>query len=772
MIAATLLLALPLQAVISDRLQSVLDEATPDERIRVIVVMRDRPDTARLHDDMERLPRRERGAAVKARLLPLAENSQAGLDALVGNLRQQGHVDRSHRLWTVNAQRLWATKTAIEAVAELPGVDRIKWDPVLMPSETQDIAPPRDYEISRGPYRSSFETSVIPPEFDVETTGNGRVEVRQDGRSKDGRFHLVMDSNEGVGTITADLHVDLSGAEKAMLTFDALTSGACAEGDGVWLSVNGVEFFQVFEIPASRSYDTHSIDLAATAAAKGIPLTSNVTVSFRWTANGPAPRSGVSIDDVEITTQFSSLAAEPNIVGHQADQLWAIGIDGSGVLILNVDSGVANDHPDLANGIWSNPGEIAGNSIDDDSNGFVDDTWGWNFAGNNNNPYGTGHGTNTAGIVAGDGTNNGGVCTGMAPGTTQAVTEISGEGDALASYQYAIDIGCDVITSSHSFKWPSKPDYHLMRASSEVELAAGVIHANSIGNQGNSTSSHPVPFNISTPGNCPGPWRHEEQIQSGGVGSVMACAGILLGGDALYTSSGRGPSVWEDLDNFTNWPHPQDPSYWDYLWRGGVLPGLLKPDVCTYTEVKTTNGSSSYDLSFGGTSAATPHLGGAMCLMVDANPEAPPRQISKALQQTAVDLGPAGKDTRYGAGKIQVYDAALRIRGLITAVPQENLIGEFADLVVTGPAGMPYAFIASASLGTIPTVVGFDLELANPIKILLGTHTGYSTPTIASISIDDPAFAGFRMYMQIATDGSTGPTGGWYRSVVEDVAWN
>lgn len=51
------------------------------------------------------------------------------------------------------------------------------------------------------------------------------------------------------------------------------------------------------------------------------------------------------------------------------------------ILVAVIDSGVDIDHEDLKDVIWTNPGEIAGNGIDDDKNGYVDDLHGWNFIG-------------------------------------------------------------------------------------------------------------------------------------------------------------------------------------------------------------------------------------------------------------------------------------------------------------------------------------------------------------------------------------------------------
>jgi len=54
------------------------------------------------------------------------------------------------------------------------------------------------------------------------------------------------------------------------------------------------------------------------------------------------------------------------------------------VVVGVIDSGVDIEHEDLVGQIWTNPKEIAGNGIDDDKNGYIDDIHGWNFLGNAN----------------------------------------------------------------------------------------------------------------------------------------------------------------------------------------------------------------------------------------------------------------------------------------------------------------------------------------------------------------------------------------------------
>ncbi len=72
------------------------------------------------------------------------------------------------------------------------------------------------------------------------------------------------------------------------------------------------------------------------------------------------------------------------------------------LVIAVIDTGLDINHPDLKAQLWTNPGEIPNNGIDDDNNGFVDDIHGWNFANNSNDLTDShGHGTHIAGIIAG-----------------------------------------------------------------------------------------------------------------------------------------------------------------------------------------------------------------------------------------------------------------------------------------------------------------------------------------------------------------------------------
>ena len=93
-----------------------------------------------------------------------------------------------------------------------------------------------------------------------------------------------------------------------------------------------------------------------------------------------------------------------------APEAWNTFTGDASFKIAIIDTGTQYTHPDLAANIWSNPGEIAGNGVDDDANGYVDDIRGWDFFSIDNNPDDpSGHGTHTAGTVGAVGNNGVGV---------------------------------------------------------------------------------------------------------------------------------------------------------------------------------------------------------------------------------------------------------------------------------------------------------------------------------------------------------------------------
>lgn len=385
----------------------------------------------------------------------------------------------------------------------------------------------------------------------------------------------------------------------------------------------------------------------------------------------------------------------PGITSLKVDLCWAQGNRGSGVLVANSDDGFWWKHPDVVNGIWQNLGEDANsngrtinivpggtssafdagdvNGVDDDGNGKIDDLIGWDFTTNNYNVTAASHGTATLSQVIGDGTM--GNQTGVAPLAKSIVMRnASGESQQWAAFQYGLLMGADVITSSLSWKWPSRPNYSQFRIVTDMTLAAGSIHTNSTSNNGN---QYGFPLNISTAGNCPAPWLHPDQLKIGGVGGVLGTANINVSNNIINSDSPWGPATWGNWQLWGSYTHVIDPAHKDYSYNTTTpmeMPdsmGLLKPDIASpgqNTIAVYVNSGTGYGGLFGGTSSATPHTAGVVALMLSINPEMLPRDIAKVIQMTAIDMGDPGKDYRYGAGKIDAFAATSSPKFLVQGI--------------------------------------------------------------------------------------------------------
>jgi len=339
-----------------------------------------------------------------------------------------------------------------------------------------------------------------------------------------------------------------------------------------------------------------------------------------------------------------SISAQPtwSVERINAPLLWELGLKGKDVLAAVIDTGVNYEHPDLAGQMWDG--------------GATHPHHGYDFAANDLDPMDQeGHGTCCAGIVAGNGSQ--GQATGVAPEARVMALRVGGGEDAhWLALQFAIDRGVHVISMSITWKYPWHPTYPGWRRICQTIHVAGVLHANSIGNQGKELATHPLPYNIATPGNCPPPRIHPLQTPVGGMSSAIGC-GATDDSDRLADYSGRGPAAWEDA------------LFSDYPYARGKKPGLIKPDLCAPGPGTTScnfrfgsKGERPYT-DFDGTSAATPHVAGCLALLAEACLKAGkpiiPAQIQEALENTAARISgqTREKENHYGAGRVDVFAA-------------------------------------------------------------------------------------------------------------------
>lgn len=191
------------------------------------------------------------------------------------------------------------------------------------------------------------------------------------------------------------------------------------------------------------------------------------------TVNGTAGTSGV---DIDVETAWNTIT------------------DCSSVVVAVVDSGINYNHEDLSGNLWNNSDEIGGNGTDDDGNGYVDDTMGWDAVESDNDPMDlNGHGTHVAGIIGGTGNNTTGV-TGVCWNVKLMpirVLDSGGTGTSLSiseGYDYAAANGAHIINASLG---GSSDDSVISNAISGARTS-GVLIVAAAGNDGTDNDSTPV----------------------------------------------------------------------------------------------------------------------------------------------------------------------------------------------------------------------------------------------------------------------------------------
>jgi alpha-tubulin suppressor-like RCC1 family protein/subtilisin family serine protease len=169
-----------------------------------------------------------------------------------------------------------------------------------------------------------------------------------------------------------------------------------------------------------------------------------------------------------------------------APEAWDLCTGTNSVKVALLDTGVDYNHADLSANMWTNTGETAGNGIDDDGNGYIDDVRGWNFVSDNNDPaddhY---HGTQMAGVVGAVG-NNGilisGICwqVNLIPVKFLDSTGSGFTSDAAEAIAYARQLGVHVMLNP----WGSTSYSQAVRDAIAAAEASGILFVTASGNGG------------------------------------------------------------------------------------------------------------------------------------------------------------------------------------------------------------------------------------------------------------------------------------------------
>jgi serine protease AprX len=293
---------------------------------------------------------------------------------------------------------------------------------------------------------------------------------------------------------------------------------------------------------------------------------------------------------------------------------WDLGVDGTGVGVAVIDSGVAAAHDDL---MGSNGAPLVDRFVD--------------FVGGDDTAYDDyGHGTHVAGIIAGNGYDSGGLRSGIAPGARLTVLKVLdrwGNGrisDVIAALDYVVthkdELNIRVVNLSIATGVYESYETDPLTVAAENVVANGVVVVAAAGNNGRGPNGRIRHGGITAPGNAP-------SVLTVGASSHMGT--VDREDDTIASFSSRGPAA-VDYGAKPDLVAPgvgieslSDAGSTLFLTRSRyLLPGTIPTTSLPY-------------LSLSGTSMSAPVVTGAVALMLQANPVLTPNAVKAILQFTA-----------------------------------------------------------------------------------------------------------------------------------------
>ena len=306
-----------------------------------------------------------------------------------------------------------------------------------------------------------------------------------------------------------------------------------------------------------------------------------------------------------------------------AEDAWDITTGDSSVVVAVIDTGIDYDHPDLAANMWTNPGEVPDNDIDDDGNGYVDDYYGWDFFNNDNDPLDDfGHGTHCAGTVAAVGNNGLGVIGVAWNCKVMAVKFLSTEGGsssgAAQALVYAADNGAQILSNS----WGGSGHPSITREAIEYAHESGCVIIAAAGNDSEDVSDY----------------------SPAGENRVIAVA------------STDHNDIRSDFSNYgekIDVAAPGGDSETSHIGRN--ILSLRADDLDLYGDGLCIVGEDYYRCR--GTSMACPHVAGLAALILSHSPSFSNEQVRQALHRGRYQSWDERWDTYLGFGRIDACES-------------------------------------------------------------------------------------------------------------------
>ncbi|MBE0368985.1 S8 family serine peptidase [Pseudoalteromonas aurantia] len=322
-----------------------------------------------------------------------------------------------------------------------------------------------------------------------------------------------------------------------------------------------------------------------------------------------------------------------------AVEAWDISVGSRDVVVGVIDTGVDHTHPDLTANMWINPNEIAGDGIDNDNNGYIDDMHGINAITDVGDPMDDqGHGTHVSGTIGAVGNDGVGVV-----GVNQQVSivgckflDASGSGssaNAIKCIDYLVGLrnaGVDVRVSNNS--WGGGGFSQAMSDALTSSEEAGILFVAAAGNSAVDNDTNP---------HYPSSYEH---------------ASILSIASTTHTDA---------MSSFSQW-------------------GLTSVDLgAPGSAIVSTVPGGGYD-SYSGTSMATPHVAGAAALALSVNPDLTTAELKELLMNSGDDNAALNGKTVSGkrlnvATALEEADPTPGFRLSATPVSQEITAGETAS---------------------------------------------------------------------------------------------